>query len=90
MKPEYKLEDKLGYYSYTLCYVDDILCIHHDPDNVWNKLNDYVLLKPGTFGSFDMYLDMIIKFMQLQNGIGARGGTEILTKKTSPQTLFFC
>ena len=40
-------EDKLEYYSYILYYVDDILCIHHDPDNVLNKLNGYAPLKPG-------------------------------------------
>ena len=41
-------EDKLEYYSYILCYVDDILCIHNDQDNVLNKLNGYVPLKPGS------------------------------------------
>ena len=43
MKPEYRPEDKLEYYSYILCYMDDILCIHHDPDDVLNKLNGCVL-----------------------------------------------
>ena len=47
MMPEFRLECKLQYYSYNLNYVDDILCIHHDPDDVLNKLNKYVSLKPG-------------------------------------------
>ena len=47
MKAEYKPEDKSEYYSYILFYVDDILCVHHDRGNVLNKLNTYVLLKPG-------------------------------------------
>ena len=33
IKPETRPEDKLEYYSYTLYYMDDILCIHHNPDD---------------------------------------------------------
>ncbi len=29
------------YYSYMLVYVDDILCIHEDPDSVLKVLNKY-------------------------------------------------
>ena len=58
MKTETRSEDKLEYYLYIICYVDDILCIHHDPDTVLNKLNRYVPLKPGSIGSPDMYLGM--------------------------------
>ena len=54
IKAEYRPEDKLAYYSYILCYADDILCVHYDPDNVFNKLNGYVPLKSGLVGSFDM------------------------------------
>ena len=32
VKSEYRPEDKLEYYSYILGYVDDILCIHYDPE----------------------------------------------------------
>ena len=37
VKPEFRPEDKLDYYSYISCYADDTLCIHHDPENVLNK-----------------------------------------------------
>ena len=37
MKIDHRPEDKLEYFSYILCYVDDILCIYHDPDNVLNQ-----------------------------------------------------
>ena len=57
-KAQYRPEDKLEYYSYILYYVDDTLCIHHDPDDVLNKLNGYVPLKPGSVRSPDMYLGM--------------------------------
>ena len=39
IKAEYRPEDKLEYYPYILHYVDDILCTHHYPDDVLNKLN---------------------------------------------------
>ena len=50
MKLERRPEDGFKYYSYILCYMHDILCIHHD------KLNEYVPLKPSSVGSPDMYL----------------------------------
>ena len=71
MKAQYRPEDKLEYYSYILHYVDDILCIHHDPDDILSKLNGYVPLKPRSVGSPDMYLDTKLKLMQLHNGIWA-------------------
>ena len=42
-KAENSSEDKLEHYSYNLCYVDDILCIHHDPDDILNKLCVHVI-----------------------------------------------
>ena len=56
MKAQYRLDDKLQYYSYILGYVDDISCIHHDQDDVLNKLNGYVPLKLRSVRSLDMYL----------------------------------
>ena len=40
MKALCRPEETLEYCSYILCYVDDILFIHQDPDDVLNKLND--------------------------------------------------
>ena len=51
--------------------MDDILCIHHDPDDVLNKLNEYVPLKPRSVGSPSMYLGTKLKHMQIHNGIWA-------------------
>ena len=71
MKTEYRPEDKLEYSSYILSYVDDILCIHHNSDNVLNKLNGFMPLKPGSVRSPNMYLGTKLKCMQLHNGIYA-------------------
>ena len=38
------------YYSYILCYVDDILCIHHDPLPILARLDKYFQFKPGSVG----------------------------------------
>jgi hypothetical protein len=32
-------EDNVHYYTYILCCVDNILCIHHDPMSVMNEIN---------------------------------------------------
>ena len=52
--------------------MDDILVIHHDPNDVLNKLHCYVPLKTGSVCSPDMYLDKKLMLMQLHNSIGTR------------------
>ena len=34
LKPEIRPDDGVKYYSYLLCCVDDILCIHHNADSM--------------------------------------------------------
>ena len=55
LKPEIRPGDGVKYYSYLLCYVDDILCIHHNADDMQEWLHKSFPLKPG-FGNHDMYL----------------------------------
>ena len=81
MKSEYRPEDRLEYYSFILCYVDDILCIHHDQDDVLNKLNKHTILKPSSVWSPDMYLGTKLKHMQLHNGIWAWSMSPSMLKK---------
>ncbi len=54
-------EDNVHCYAYILCYVDDILCIHHDPMSVINKINGYPPLKPSSVGDPDIYLGAKLK-----------------------------
>jgi hypothetical protein len=55
-------EDNVRYYAYILCYVDDILCIHHDPImSVMNEINKYLPLKPCSVGNPDIYLGAKLK-----------------------------
>ena len=45
-KPEAK-PDGTEYYSYILCYVDDILVIHHDAMLILTDFDKHFKLKPG-------------------------------------------
>jgi hypothetical protein len=64
-------DDNIRYYAYILCYVDDILCIHHDPMSVMNEINGYLPLKPSSVGDPDIYLGAKLKQTRLPNGVWA-------------------
>ncbi len=67
-------EDNVCYYAFILCYVDDILCIHHhDPMSVMNEINGYLPLKPSSVGDPDIYLGTKLKETQLPNWVMAWG-----------------
>ncbi len=66
-------EDNVHYYAYILCYVDDILCIHHDPMSVMGEINKSLHLKPSSVGNPDIYLGAKLKETRLPNGVMAWG-----------------
>ena len=69
-------DDNVQYYAYFLCYVDDILCIHHDPMSVMNEINGYLPLKPSSVGDPDIYLSASkLKQTRLPNGVYGHGGS---------------
>jgi hypothetical protein len=72
-KAETRPADSFRYYAYILCFVDDILCVHHDPMSVLNLINVYMPLKPSSVGDPDIYLGAKLKLTQLDNGIWAWG-----------------
>jgi hypothetical protein len=71
-KPEAK-PDGTEYYSYILCYVDDILVIHHDTMPILTDLDKHFKLKPGSVGDPDIYLGTKLKQTKLPNGVWAWG-----------------
>ncbi len=56
-----------------LVYVDNIICIHEDPDSVLKVINKYFPLKLNSVGAPDIYLGAKLKLMQLENGVWAWG-----------------
>ena len=66
---ETRSSDWFKYYMYILCYVCDVLFHYHDVDNVFNKLNIYVPLKPGAVNSPNINPGTKLKLMQLYNVI---------------------
>jgi len=70
MKAEIR-EDGFEYYAYVLCYVDDVLSISHNAEEVLNRLDKYFRIKPGSLGDPVIYLGAKLKKMRLPNGVMA-------------------
>ena len=66
-----KNEDGVEYYSYVLCYVDDVLVIHHDAMGVLDKIDKYLTMKPTSKGDPGMYLGVKLKYTKTANGVMA-------------------
>ncbi len=52
-------------------YVDDILCIHNNPDSILIQIDKYFLSKPVSVVEPDVYLGAKLKLIQLENGVWA-------------------
>jgi hypothetical protein len=48
MKAETRPNYGVRYWAYILIYVDDILCVHHDPGTPLDKLDEYFKMKEGS------------------------------------------
>jgi hypothetical protein len=48
MKDETRPDDGVLYWAYILIYVDDILCVYHDPGSPLAKLDEYFKMKEGS------------------------------------------
>ena len=47
------------YWSYIIVYVDDILCIHHDPHIPMNQISDIYRMKDGSISKTKIYLQTL-------------------------------
>ncbi len=61
------------FYSYIYLYVDNILCIHNNPNALLTQIDNYFPLKPDLVGEPDVYLGAKLRLMQFENGIWAWG-----------------
>jgi hypothetical protein len=61
------------YWAYILIYVDDILCVHHDPDAPLVKLDEYFNIKESSIQIPTFCLGAKLKKTFLPNGVVAWG-----------------
>jgi hypothetical protein len=73
MKAETRPDDGVSYLVYILIYVDDILCVHHDPGSPLAKLDAYFKMKEGSIQVPTFYLGAKLKKTVLPNGVVAWG-----------------
>ena len=70
MKAEVKPITGEKYWSYVLCYVDDVLVIHHDSMSILNRIGKFFKLKDDeNNGEPDMYLGAKLRKTTLDNGV---------------------
>jgi hypothetical protein len=69
MKAETRPDDGVLYWAYILIYVDDILCVHHDPGSPLAKLDEYFKMKEGSIQVPTFYLGAKLKKTVLPNGV---------------------
>jgi len=72
-KTETRPSDNFRYYAYILCYVDDILCMQHDPMTILDRINGYMPLKPSLVGDPDIYHGAKLWQTRLPNDVWAWG-----------------
>jgi hypothetical protein len=70
-KAETNPVDNSLYFAFILCYVDDILVMHHDPMIVLKEIHGYMPLKNPDNNDLDIYLGTKLKESQLPNGVWA-------------------
>ena len=63
LKPEIKPEDGVQYYLYLLCYVDDILYIHHNANDMLEWLHQFFPHVPK-FDKPDIYLGALLNLQR--------------------------
>jgi hypothetical protein len=73
MKAETRPDDGVSYRAYILIYVDDILCVHHDPGSPLAKLDEYFKMKEGSIQVLTFYLGAKLKKTVLPNGVVSWG-----------------
>eukprot|EP00804_Cyclotella_cryptica_P011569 CCRYP_012075-RA/>CCRYP_012075-RA protein AED:0.42 eAED:0.45 QI:0/0/0/1/0/0/2/0/162 len=56
------------YYSYILCYADDLLVVHHNPKRIMDRINSFLPLKPDSVGPPEMYLGAKLKRKTFEDG----------------------
>ena len=61
LRPQVRPSDGFQYYEYVLVYIDDILCVSHDPRSIMNDLEKRYTIKPESIKDPDEYLGSEIR-----------------------------
>ena len=56
MRPMKRLSYVFKHYKYVIFYIDDVLTIRDDPNEVLQKIDRYFGLKPGSLADPNIYL----------------------------------
>jgi hypothetical protein len=59
------------YCSYILCYIDDLLVVHHNPKHIMDKISSFLPLKPDLVSPPEMYLGTKLKKKTFEDGTSA-------------------
>jgi hypothetical protein len=73
MKAETRPDDGVSYWAYILIYVDDILCVHHDPGSPLGNMDEYFKMKEGSIQVPIFFLGAKLNNTVLPNGVVAWG-----------------
>ena len=60
--------DGFGYYEYIIFYVDDVLCIYHNPWKLMKRIQEDFKLKDDKIEPPDVYIGSIPAKMKLESG----------------------
>jgi hypothetical protein len=69
MKAEVRPSGGVRYWAYILIYVDDILCVHHDPGTWLAQLDKYLKMKDGSIEKPNFYLGAKLRQVTMSNGV---------------------
>ena len=67
LKSQHK--DVIDSYSYILCYVDDIMVIHHDARPILDRIDKFMKLKESLVGNPDNYLGAKLEKVHMDNDV---------------------
>jgi hypothetical protein len=73
LKEETRPDDGVKYWAYILIYVNDVLCVHHDPGTSLAQIDKYFKMKPGSIMEPTFYLGSKLKKTVMPNGVVAWG-----------------
>jgi hypothetical protein len=87
MKTETSPDDGVLYWAYILIYVDDILCVDHDPGALLANLDEYFKMKEGSIQGPTFYLGAKLMRTVLPNGVVAWGMSSSKYVQTAVQNV---